>query len=69
MLYNIYVSVKTDTGDGFQKTVHLPTFILDSAIQGILDCDHAERIARDMFVKLGHRNEQIYVAAFVNTYS
>jgi hypothetical protein len=34
--------------DGWTSTTHLPTFYLDERVQGILDEDHAARIARSI---------------------
>ncbi len=34
--------------DGFQKSIQLPTFFLDENVQGIVDTNHAEEIAKSI---------------------
>ena len=38
--------------DGWRSSYHMPTWILDSVIQGIVGIDHAKVIARDMMNNL-----------------
>ncbi len=52
-----------DTGSSEHWAVNLPTFYLDSRVQGIVSEDHAERIVRGMLADLGHAAEDIYVQA------
>lgn len=47
-LYAVCASLQTKTADGWARTTQLPTFFLDASVQGIVDTDHAERIARDI---------------------
>jgi hypothetical protein len=47
MLYQVTGHVHMEKGDDV-TLVHLPTFFLDSDIQGIVSADHAKRIAADM---------------------
>lgn len=48
MFYIIAASVTEVTPDGWTSTRELPTFILSADIQGIVDEDHARRIALDL---------------------
>lgn len=48
MLYYISVQVVEENRDGSRTSWGLPTFVLDSDVQGIVDREHAERIAKDM---------------------
>jgi hypothetical protein len=43
--------------------VDLPTFYLDSRVQGIRDEAHAEKIVRDALGALGHEDEDVTVYA------
>lgn len=47
MLYQVTGHVHMEKGDS-TTTVQLPTFFLDSDIQGIVDAEHAKRIAGTM---------------------
>jgi hypothetical protein len=47
MMYMVVGHVNMDV-DGGVKTVQLPTFFLDSDIQGITDAEHAKGIAISM---------------------
>ena len=39
--WQIVASVTNITSDGYRSTTQIPTFYLDSAVQGILTEDHA----------------------------
>ena len=43
----------TRTVDGYTNTRHLPLFVLDGDIHGLVDADHAERIAREIVDPFG----------------
>lgn len=66
MLYAIVARVtiydRTTPGQTSFVCQSLPTFYLDSDVQGIVSADHAERIARGMLASLGHAAEDVYVA-------
>jgi len=47
MMYQVTGHVHIETGNE-TRLVQLPTFFLDADIQGIVDCDHAKRIAANM---------------------
>ena len=47
-MYQLTVTVETTSADGWTGARQLPTFYLDSDVQGIVSADHAERIARRM---------------------
>lgn len=47
-MYSITVSISIVDEDGWQGVRHLPHFMLDERVQGIMSCEHAERIARDI---------------------
>lgn len=47
MLYQITATRTVDRSTG-RNTQQIPTFYLDSDIQGIVDSSHADRIARDL---------------------
>lgn len=47
MLYQITGHVHMEDGE-YDKLVQLPIFLLDSDIQGIVDAEHAKRIAGTM---------------------
>lgn len=46
-------------GRAWTKTKQLPTFFLHSAVQGIVDKGHAEKIARDILAGQGHINVSV----------
>src|SRR5215210_7711666 len=48
MLYAI-TAVCNRTEGQYQRTIQMPTFYLDSNVQGIRDAGHAQRIAENMF--------------------
>jgi len=47
MLYGIVATVTTKS-KGWMNSRRLPTFYLDSAVQGILSKDHAKQIATEI---------------------
>ena len=47
MLYTV-TAVATVTLGNSSKSMQIPTFLLDSGIQGIVSAQHAEKIARDI---------------------
>jgi hypothetical protein len=48
MVYMITATIVIDRKNGWKETGQVPTFFLDSAIQGITSAAHAERIAKSM---------------------
>lgn len=48
MLYQITATRHETREDGWESTKQLPTFYLDSRVQGILNSQHAERVALDL---------------------
>lgn len=71
MLYAISanVTIWQDRSVPRQTSFHvqgLPTFYLDSDVQGIVSCDHAARIAVDMITSLGHSPDDVHVHAIVD---
>lgn len=48
MFYIVAASVSETTPGGWLSTRELPIFILSSDLQGIVDVDHARRVALDM---------------------
>lgn len=48
MFYQVTGHVHMELDNGATTTVQLPTFFLDSNVQGIVDADHAKRIAATM---------------------
>ena len=57
MLYQIMATRTATVRRGesdWTTTTQIPTFYLDDTVQGIVDADHAEAIARDI-LGVGHR--------------
>lgn len=52
MLYTVQAVANVKQGHGAYVTVPLPTFYLDSNVQGIVNADHATRIARHMLLSI-----------------
>ncbi len=50
-LYIIAATVTVESRDGWRTAYQMPSFYLDSRIQGIVDDAHAERIARTMLMQ------------------
>jgi hypothetical protein len=48
MIYCIQATVTTKGKDGWNSCKTIPTFYLDSRVQGIVDETHAERIVKDI---------------------
>lgn len=48
MIYAITANVTWTAKNGYHTSRQVPTFFLDSDIQGIVDCEHAEQIAKRM---------------------
>jgi hypothetical protein len=46
--YVVQASVSKVNEDGWASVRHLPTFYLDSNVQGIIGSEHAKRIAREI---------------------
>jgi hypothetical protein len=46
--YSVQASVSNVSKYGWVSVRHLPTFYLDSQVQGIIDSEHAKRIAREI---------------------
>lgn len=61
MMYAVSVIVTTEK-DGWTCAVGVPTFFLDSNVQGIVSESHAQEIATSMFTRLGHFAENVNVA-------
>lgn len=56
-MYSIHASIRYESGQ-WHGVRHLPTFYLDSRVQGIVDSTHAIQIATailDPFYELGDR--------------
>ena len=45
MRYIVQATVTRKTEDGYTCSIQVPTFFLDSGVQGIVSEEHAERIA------------------------
>jgi len=52
MLYLCHVTGSILQANGWRRSISLPSFLLDSDIQGIVNCDHAKRIAEGMLSEL-----------------
>lgn len=53
-MYAIAAAINTfDPPCGWTGTRQLPTFFLDSTVQGIVDAEHAEKIAHDILDRDG----------------
>lgn len=63
MLYAVSVIVTRRFPDGWTSAIDMPTFYLDSNVQGIVSADHAAEIARQMFMRLGHKRDDVSVYA------
>jgi len=67
LLYAIHAIIRVSNhAESTERTVQMPTFFLDSNIQGIMNADHAEEIARSMFARLGIEGDNVSVSAFVH---
>lgn len=53
-MYAITAAINSFNDDGWISTRPLPTFYLDSNIQGIVDEDHATKIAHDILDRPNH---------------
>lgn len=62
MLYCVQANV-TWSKDGWNTYIQVPTFYLDSQVQGIVSVDHAEKIARDIINPT--KDETLWVSANV----
>ena len=63
VLYAVSARVQRYDVEGWRCTVDLPTFYLDSRVQGITGEDHAREIVRDMLARLGHDSADVQVSA------
>ncbi len=63
VLYAVSTRVERRDASGYSWMVDLPTFYLDSRVQGIVSEDHAARIVVNMLAPLGHDKSNIYVQA------
>ncbi len=52
MLYTIQAQVSGKNADGWDFSRQVPTFTLDSAVQGITSAEHAEKVARDLILSV-----------------
>lgn len=52
---------KSEGGNIWSSTRQVPTFFLDEAVQGIVDTNHARRIARDVIDPFGLINGVISI--------
>lgn len=48
-MYAISANVENLTSDGYRASRQVPTFYLNSNVQGIVSAEHAEKIAEDIF--------------------
>lgn len=55
-LYAVNAQVVTEE-DGWRSSIGVPTFFLDIDVQGIVNDDHAEKIARKVVDPLGTAKE------------
>ena len=63
MLYQIQATVVEKRADGYSVTHQIPTFYLDSNIQGIVSEEHAAKIATDILNPAKLASLQVHVAA------
>lgn len=49
-LYSVVANLSVEREDGWTRTTGVPTFFLDSSVQGITNEAHAESIARDILL-------------------
>lgn len=63
MLYQIQARVERTTADGWTSVRDLPTFYLDSNVQGILSVEAAERIARRLLTDAAGDGATVHVFA------
>ena len=61
MMYQVVAYVQRKDANGWSSTLDIPTFFLDSHIQGITSCAHAEKIARDMLNRLAGNDAVISI--------
>lgn len=52
-MYAIHATISHKTDSGYTGSRQIPTFYLDERVQGIVDEDHAARIASDIINPLG----------------
>jgi hypothetical protein len=68
MYYAITASLHYQDDDGWEHVHHMPTFYLHSHVQGILNEDHARRVATNMlydavFIRPSETDVRITVTA------
>lgn len=66
MWYQIQAVIKTESDKG-EGAVQIPTFYLNSEIQGIINIGHAKRVAKDVINPEGHyRDDQLEITAYLS---
>lgn len=64
MMYSITSTYVYTRDGGWTGYRHVPTFYLDARVQGILNADHAEQIARSILDPFGAHGDKLVITAF-----
>lgn len=64
MLYTISATVSRPVPGGYYSTRSLPLFFLDSRVQGILDADHAARVAVSLLRDAAGDDAEVIASAY-----
>jgi len=65
MLYAINATIEHKRG-GYKNVAQIPTFYLDSTVQGITDTSHAEFIAKEIINPTRNKNLKVNVTAYLS---
>lgn len=60
MLYTVVAQVVHTSTDGWRRGVGVPTFLLDSNMQGIVHVEHAAQIAYDLLRTVAGDDAEIF---------
>lgn len=63
MLYQITAQLKVRTKGMAVRMVQIPTFFLDSNIQGIMSERHCRQIAEEIINPLGRKDVEVFIDA------
>jgi hypothetical protein len=64
-VYAVHATIRTHGSNGFTGSVSVPTFYLDSRVQGIVSAAHAEGVAAGIVNTLGRTpREDIDIRAY-----
>lgn len=66
--WEVCAAVERKTTDGYTSVVELPTFYLNSNVQGILDINGASRVARNLLETTAGEGASILLFSVVPLY-